>query len=120
MFTPDEIRTYENDANLAIATLWMCATEEDHNFSGGQPTDSVYSSYYSYAYGNAFTAICAWILADAQVTHGYGKNYRMMRGIPQVAEAIINLAQDWGPEPVRQLRKGVDIADIEELLKPIN
>ena len=98
----------ENDADLAIALLWACATDEDIKFAGGAPTDSVYTSYYQAAYQAAWVAVSKWLLHEAGVTYGYSQPYTVERGADtlRLAEEILATMASWGPEPVRQLRRG--------------
>ena len=130
MSTKNGDYTLENAADLAIAVLWNCATNNDHKFSTGVPTDSVYTSYYSYAYGNAFVKVSEWLLDEYGVTYGYSKNNTryVTDMMPVIAEMILERMADCGPEPVRALRRmvnemvlGTETDDLErlyDLLRP--
>jgi hypothetical protein len=98
--------TKENAADQAVAVLWACATDDDHKFSGGQPTSSCYTSYYSYAYGNAWTALVTWIMDGQGVAFGYDKNYTVEGAADalRLAEEILEAMAEVGPESVRALR----------------
>lgn len=105
-YSPEEMRHLENDADLSIAVLWACATHKSSTFANGG-IDGVSNSYYAFAHGAAFVAVSKWLLADYHITHGYDRNAKsiVLQAVPVVAERILFIMADVGPEPVRALRR---------------
>jgi hypothetical protein len=99
--------TLENAADLAIAVLWSCATSEENRFAVGVPGDSIYNNYYAGAHSGAFNAVATWLLAEAGVTHGYSRalTQEVKEATLLMAEDILDVMADCGPEPVRSLRR---------------
>lgn len=100
-WSPEQIRNLENDADLSLTVHYLCAINNEHRFATGVVGESVYSNYYSTAYGAAWMAVAKWILADRQVVGYVG--HESWDGAVELAEEILAVQAEVGPEPVRQL-----------------